>query len=132
MVVKIAKETESWDISHYSSDEGVKDVLRILGKSKISPDFVDRIDERLWKDYWKGVGGQFGFSYIHGQDRFDKDKRTGEYWNKDTMDSFDGNMGRVLSAYSVSAIKYNRDIAHPLIKERKGLLDKVVVDMKED
>jgi hypothetical protein len=90
----------------------------------VSPNFINRIDENFWFDYWNNKSESLKIDYTHEQNMFYKSNSN--YWSKKEVEEFTKDILSLTESYNESARKYNRTIAEPFVKERKGLLDKIL------
>ncbi len=96
----------------------------IIGRPKNHPEFVNRIDESIWKDYWENQVEDSELKYSGSN--FEK-HFIGGYWkSKETLKELDKEIRNLIEAYNKAAKKYNKEIAEPFIKERKNLLNKIL------
>jgi hypothetical protein len=109
------------DIADYDKDK----VVRLVGIPNVSPTFINRIDENFWFDYWNKMSDLLDIEYTHEQRRFYVNNSK-IYWPKEEVDKATEDIMCLTKAYSKSAELYNHTIAEPFIKERKGLLDKIL------
>lgn len=97
-------------------------IVRITGVSNIGPEFVNTVDENIWKNIWNNKSKVFNITYVHGQDRFDKDRRN-SYWSDKDVNKFEEEIISLTQEYNSFAKKYNSEIEKPFIKERRRLLE---------
>src|SRR4030042_1361128 len=110
----------------HKTDYTPVEVIRITGISNVSPNFINKIDENLWSKHWREKSALFKIDYIHSQDRFDKDKKEMGSWSQEEVKEFTKIITNLTESYNKSAKLYNSKIAEKFIKERKGLLDKIL------
>lgn len=95
----------------------------VRGHPKNHPEFVNRIDEAMWKDYWETQVKNSELKYRGFL--FEKDF-IGGYWRpKKTLQELDKEIRNLIEDYDKAAKKYNKEIAGPFIKSRKKLLESI-------
>lgn len=113
-------------LTHYTDKDRSNKVTRIGGVSKNNPTFIGEIDRNLWNDHWKIKSESLGVNYMCNQDYFYIDNKSFPPWTSEKIEELDKNMVELIESYNQFVIKYNEDIATPLIKERKGLLEQIL------
>tara|TARA_Y100000310_G_C20552626_1_gene748890 strand:- start:130 stop:522 length:393 start_codon:yes stop_codon:yes gene_type:complete len=103
--------------------DGPQGVKEITGVSHASPEFISRLDERVWEDCWTNRGANLGMTYNHGQDGFEKRTSAGERFTPDEVTAITNITESLLSTYAKAAKNYNNMIAAEARKEREKLID---------
>ena len=99
-------------------------IVRIVGIPDVCPNFINRIDENLWFNYWNDKSQSLNVDYVHEQNMFYKNNSK-IYWPNEEVNKVTEDITSLIKAYCKSAKLYNQTIAESFVKERKNLLDKI-------
>ncbi|NPE26621.1 hypothetical protein HNV12_01295 [Methanococcoides sp. SA1] len=112
-------------ISFYGRTESSENVFSMSGWSRESPVFINDVDKMLWNKRWHKKAEEKDVRYIEGQSRFSKEAKFG-YMDGEEFSSGEENLKMLLGLYCEAAVRYNKQVAAPVISERSGLLDRII------